>query len=64
LGLLLLLLLLDVLLLQLFMCNADRFLLLLLLLRCCQVRRVDDVRVPVAGHVVVRENYAACKRLL
>ena len=28
-----------------------------------QVGRVDDVRVPVAGHVVVRENYAACKRL-
>ena len=28
-----------------------------------QVRSVDDVRVPVAGHVVVRQNYAACKRL-
>ena len=28
-----------------------------------QVGGVDDIRVPVAGHVVVRENYAACKRL-
>ena len=26
-----------------------------------QVGRVDDIRVPVPGHVVRRENYAACE---